>query len=215
MLLYRKSYRTSCELNVFGIIISMENNDKNILIQIHLKDYELIREEILLRLKEKNLLTRYLLLLIGAAIGGLWSAKTHSPDIIFMIVLLVIIPVIALILVFLYNWHDERIIELSCYLEKELRPKISFLLNTEDIFTWENFLKTLRIKSEVILYPNLGRLIFIAPIVISIIGFFLLESPTYLNIWKGLFISMDIIFIGICIYSFKRINAKYLNFSKD
>ena len=56
------------------------NNTDQFLLNVHLKDYELTREEMVLRLKEKNSLLRYLILLIGAVIAGLWSNQTGTTN---------------------------------------------------------------------------------------------------------------------------------------
>ena len=193
---------------------TLENKNKY-LVNIHLKDYEITREEIILRLKEKNLLTRYLMLLIAAVIAGLWSDKPGvSNDIILMIIFLIIIPVISLILVFLYNWHDECIVKLAFYLNNEIRPKICSLLETDDIFTWENLQAKFRQESTFFNYPNLGRLIFIIPILISVTGYVLIENIKTLDYIKWFLISMDIIIIVFISFSFTKINTKYRNLKK-
>ncbi|CAB1065315.1 hypothetical protein D1BOALGB6SA_10112 [Olavius sp. associated proteobacterium Delta 1] len=66
------------------------NNSEESLLSIHLKDYELTREEIILRLKEKNTILKYLVLLIGAVIAGLWSDKSGASN----SLVLMIIPII-------------------------------------------------------------------------------------------------------------------------
>jgi hypothetical protein len=191
-----------------------ENNNE-LLVNIHLKDYEIIREEIILRLKEKNLLIRYLILLIGAVIAGLWSDMPGvSNNIILMIILLIIIPIISLILIFLYNWHDECIVKLAFYLHNEVRPKLCSLLETDDIFTWENLQHDFRRKSSFFNYANLGRLIFVVPILISVTGYILIENLQTLGYVKWFFISMDIIIMVFILFSFIKINAKYRNLTK-
>lgn len=190
-------------------------NKKDFLVNIHLKDYEITREEIIMRLKEKNLLTRYLMLLIAAVIAGLWSDKAGvSNNIILMIVFLVIIPVISLILVFLYNWHDECIVTLAFYLNHEIRPKICSLLETNEIFTWENLQQEIRQESTFFNYANLGRLIFIIPILISVTGYILIENIKNMDYIKWFLISMDIIIIVLISFSFIKINIKYRNLNK-
>ena len=193
---------------------TLENRNKY-LVNIHLKDYEITREEIILRFKEKNLLTRYLMLLIAAVIAGLWSDKPGvENDIILMIIFLIIIPVISLILVFLYNWHDECIVKLVFYFNNEIRPKICSLLETDDIFTWENLQAKFRQESTFFNYPNLGRLIFIIPILISVTGYVLIENIKTLDYIKWFLISMDIIIIVFISFSFAKINTKYRNLKK-
>jgi len=193
---------------------TLENKNKY-LVNIHLKDYEITREEIILRLKEKNLLTRYLMLLIAAVIAGLWSDKAGvSNNIILMIIFLIIIPVISLILVFLYNWHDECVVKLAFYLNHEIRPKICSLLETDEIFTWENLQQKFRQESTFFNYANLGRLIFIIPILISVTGYILIENIKTLDYIKWFLISMDIIIIVFISFSFTKINTKYRNLNK-
>lgn len=68
---------------------SLSNSEESLL-SIHLKDYELTREEIILRLKEKNTILKYLVLLIGAVIAGLWSDKSGASN----SLVLMIIPII-------------------------------------------------------------------------------------------------------------------------
>lgn len=191
-------------------------NKNEFLVNIHLKDYEITREEIILRLKEKNLLTRYLMLLIAAVIAGFWSDKPGvSDNIILMIIFLIIIPVISLILVFLYNWHDACIVKLAFYLHHEIRPKICALLETDDIFTWENLQQKFRQESTFFNYANFGRLIFIIPILISVTGYVLIENIKTLDYIKWVLISMDILIIVFISFSFAKINTKYRNLRKS
>ncbi len=186
------------------------NNADQFLLNVHLKDYELTREEMVLRLKEKNSLLRYLILLIGAVIAGLWSNQTGTTNnLILMIIFLIIIPIISTILVFLYNWHDECIIKLKSYLQDEIIPKICKIFGTDDLLTWENFQQKSRQESKLLSYPNLGRLIFIVPILVSVVGYILIENLQNLTYIKWILIFMDIIFIIIILSIFSDINKKF------
>jgi len=112
-------------------------------------------------------------------------------------------------LVFLYNWHDDCVIKLAFYLHNEIRPKICTILGRDDIFTWEDFQHKFRQSSKVLSYPNLGRLIIIVPILISAVGYILIESMQNLNYFKWILIFMDILLIVIILIAFFDVNREY------
>ncbi|ODS32828.1 MAG: hypothetical protein SCARUB_02034 [Candidatus Scalindua rubra] len=116
------------------------------ILNVYLKEYDAIRNEINLRLKEKDTIVRYTILLVSAIILGIWKTQDNFNHTFLMLVLLLIIPFISILLTFVHNWHDEMIIVLGSYIEKEIKPKINSFFEKTDLLGWESFLLEFRNK---------------------------------------------------------------------
>lgn len=175
-----------------------------------IKEYDQLSSEIELRLKEKNTIFRYLLLLITAVIAGIWKFDKAScePNHI-MLILLLIIPLTTFLLTFIYNWHDRMIVQLATYIEQELRPKIISYFNDETLLGWGNFLNKQRHGHKWKMNAFLMRLSFTFPILISVVGYFLLfycKSQNYLLITL---LSIDTIALILIIILFFCVDISY------
>lgn len=185
--------------------------EKSELLNVYLKEYEAIRGEILLRLKEKNTIVRYMILLISAIIAGLWKVQSNVDQTFFMIVLLFIIPIISTLLSFIHNWHDGMIAALGSYVQNEIRPKINSIFDKTDLFRWDEFLlgfrKTFGWKTNAIIM----RLIFIAPIPVSVIGYFMITTRPQAKWIEMTLIFIDLLCLILIIANFIIIDIKYKN----
>ncbi|MEA3358199.1 MAG: hypothetical protein U9R17_02155 [Thermodesulfobacteriota bacterium] len=179
------------------------------LLNVYMKEYETIRSEILLRLKEKNTIVRYMILLISAVIAGIWKVNSNLDQTFLMIVLLFIIPFISLLLSFIHNWHDEMIVALSSYFQKEVRLKINSIFHKEDLFGMNKFLSEFRNgflwKTKAIIM----RLIFIAPIPVSVIGYFMIKIVDQKKWIETTLIFIDLLCLLLIIVYFFIIDRKY------
>jgi hypothetical protein len=186
-----------------------ENSKSDSILNVYLKEYEAIRNEINLRLKEKDTIVRYTVLLVSAIVVGLWKAPDNFNQTFLMLALLLIIPFISILLTFVHNWHDEMIIVLGSYIEKEIRPRINILLEKEDLLKWDTFLQEFRNKNEWKINSLVKRLIFIAPIPISMIGYFLITARLNEKWIEIIMVTMDLLLLLWIFYHFFKINKKY------
>jgi hypothetical protein len=186
--------------------MAMEDSD---LLNVYIKEYETIRNEILLRLKEKNTMVRYMILLVSAVIAGIWQAQGNADPTFLMIVLLFIIPIISILLSFIYNWHDEMIVVLGSYVQKEIRSRINNICNQKDLLGWDKFLVEFRNRFGWKTNAIIMRLIFIAPIPVSVIGYFMIKTG-YQKSWVDIaLIGIDFLCLAWIIVNFLIIDIKY------
>lgn len=179
------------------------------LLNVYIKEYEATRSEIILRLKEKNTIVRYMILLVSAVIVGIWKAQENMDQIFLMLVLLLIIPFISILLTFIHNWHDEMIVTLGSYIQKKIRPRINKIFKRSDLLEWDMFLDDFRKKFGWKTRAIFMRLIFVAPIPISVIGYLLIKSRPS-EIWIEItLISIDLLFLLWIVSHFILIDRKY------
>lgn len=147
-------------------------------IDIYLEEYRTVREEILLRLKERNIIVRYILLLISALIIAIWQiSNSEAEPQKTLVIFLVIIPVIFFLLALIYCWHDIMIARLANYNNKILRPKLVDIYQDKNILAWEKYLHKQRKSLFWKLMSFLNRLILLVPIPLSTISMYALTKP--------------------------------------
>ena len=179
-------------------------------IDIYLEEYRTVREEILLRLKERNTIVRYILLLISALIVAIWqiSSSEVQPQKT-LVIFLVIIPTIFFLLALIYCWHDIMIARLANYNNKILRPKLAEVCQNKNILAWEKYLHKQRKSLFWKCMSFLNRLILVVPIPLSIISMYALIKPDIFSTIKIilaiftllLFIAVLVLFLFIdCMY---------------
>lgn len=188
----------------------MLKNQPDLILNVYLKEYEATRSEINLRLKEKDTIVRYTVLLVSAIIFGLWREHDNLNQIFLMVVLLLIIPFISILLTFVSNWHDEMIVALASYIEQELKPKINNLFGTTNLLGWDSFLQKFREQFGWKTNALIKRLIFIAPIPISVIGYFLITVRPQGEWIEIIMIIIDLLFLLLVLYHFFMIDKKYM-----
>ena len=181
-------------------MMNTQQNQRNTSIDVHLEEYKALREEILFRMKERNAVVNYILLLISALIVAIWQIPGRvEPEKTFIIFLL-IIPVVFFFLSLVYCWHDLMIASLGGYINHILRPKLIKVCQHEDILEWEIYLKKRCESSSWKFMSFLNRLILVVPIPISTISLFTLMKP---QIFKTVGITLAIfdllLFISILI----------------
>jgi hypothetical protein len=180
--------------------MNTQQNQRNTSIDIHLEEYKALRAEMLLRMKARNAVVNFILLLISALIVAIWQIPGRvEPEKTFIIFLL-IIPVVFFFLSLVYCWHDLMIASLGGYINHILRPKLIKVCQQEDILEWEIYLKKRCESSSWKFMSFLNRLILVVPIPISTISLFTLMKP---QIFKTVGITLAIfdllLFISILI----------------
>jgi len=181
-------------------MMNTQQNQRNTSIDVHLEEYKALREEILLRMKERNAVVNYILLLISALIVAIWQIPGRiEPERTFIIFLL-IIPVIFFFLAIIYCWHDLMIASIGGYINQILRPKLIEVCQHEDILGWEKYLQKHSKSPSWKIMSILNRLILVVPIPISTISLFALMKPQIFDTIRITLTIFDLLlFIGIVI----------------
>jgi len=157
--------------------MTTQQNQRNTSIDVYLEEFKALREEILLRMKERNATVNYILLLISALIVAIWQIPGRiEPEKTFIIFLL-IIPVIFFFLALIYCWHDLMIASLGGYINQILRPNLIKVCHHEDILGWERYLQRRSKSLSWKIMSFFNRLILVVPIPISTISLFTLMKP--------------------------------------
>ena len=158
-------------------MMNTQQSQRNTSIGIHLEEYKALREEILFRMKERNAVVNYIILLFCALIVAIWQIPGRiEPERTFIIFLL-IIPMISFFLAIIYCWHDLMIASLGGYINQILRPKLIEVCQHEDILEWGKYLQKHRKSPSWKIMSILNRLILVVPIPISTISLFALMKP--------------------------------------
>nr|QNO53321.1 hypothetical protein AFNPGKIM_00017 [Methanosarcinales archaeon ANME-1 ERB6] len=181
-------------------MMNTQQSQRTTSIGIHLEEYKALREEILFRMKERNAVVNYIILLFCALIVAIWQIPGRiEPERTFIIFLL-IIPVISFFLALIYCWHDLMIASLGGYINQILRPKLIEVCQHEDILEWEKYLQKHSKSPSWKIMSLLNRLILAAPIPISTISLLALMKPQIFDTIRITLTIFDLLlFIGVVI----------------
>ncbi|MCD4797388.1 MAG: hypothetical protein K8R19_00065 [Methanosarcinales archaeon] len=117
--------------------MNTQQNQKSNSNDIYLEEYKALRDEILLRAREKNRTINHVILLISALIVAIWQIPGRIEPERTYIIFLLIVPLISFMLALIYCWHDLMIVSIGGYINQLLRPKLAELYGKEDILGWE------------------------------------------------------------------------------
>jgi len=155
-------------MNVFS-----EIKKRQILLDIYLREFEGLREEINSRIGYRDNLIYVTLASIGGLITYTFSQEKNNYG-------LLILPLVTFILGWMYVLNDEKISAIGYYFKGKLSNKIKLLLeifNHDCIFEWEEFLRSKerkRLHKGFQIFVN--QLTFVFSGLVSLIVFFILED---------------------------------------
>ena len=190
-------------------MMNTQQNQRNTSIGVHLEEYKALREEMLLRMKERNAVVNYLLLLISALIVAIWQIPGRiEPERTFIIFLL-IIPAVSFFLALIYCWHDLMIASLGGYINQILRPKLIEVCQHEDLLEWEKYLQKRSKSPSWKIMSLLNRLILVVPIPISTVSLFTLMKPQLFETVEITLTIFDLLLFLSVLILFLRIDRIY------
>jgi hypothetical protein len=102
------------------------------LIDVLLTEYEQLKKEQNYRLRTRDYLPVAVLASSGAIVAAMFNFSNRVD-------LLLLIPVITVILGWIYLTNDEKISSIGKYIRTSISSRISSLLSEPGIFGWENF----------------------------------------------------------------------------
>lgn len=191
-------------------MMNTQQNQKSICNDIYLEEYKALRDEILLRTREKNRTINHVILLISALIVAIWQIPGRIEPERTYIIFLLIIPIISFMLALIYCWHDLMIASIGGYIDQLLRPKLAELYGKEDILEWERYLHKCRQSFSWKTMSFLNRLILVLPIPVSTISLFVLMEPLFLSIIKITLLLFNLAIFMCILIIFLLIDRKYL-----
>jgi len=190
--------------------MNTQQNQKSNSNDIYLEEYKALRDEILLRAREKNRTINHVILLISALIVAIWQIPGRIEPERTYIIFLLIVPLISFMLALIYCWHDLMIVSIGGYINQLLRPKLAELYGKEDILGWERYLQKCRQSFSWKTMSFLNRVILVLPIPISTISLLVLMEPFFLSSIKITLLIFNFLMFVCILIIFLLIDRKYL-----
>lgn len=189
--------------------MNIQQDQRNKRIDVYLEEYKALREEMLLRLKGRNAIVNYILLLVSALIVAIWQVSGRIEPQKVSIIFLLILPVVFFFLALIYCWHDMMIASLGGYIKEVLRPRLIEVCQHENILEWESYLKKRSESSQWKIMSFLNRLILVVPIPISVFSLFALMKPQIFEIVGITLAIFDLLLFTTILILFLLIDRMY------
>lgn len=156
------------------------------------EEYRILRSEIQQYHSERNNYVNYSVTLTGALLAFISAMKLLNAE---LFILFLLIPLIYLLLGFLYLDKSIRVVRLADYIHNHLREQLRELTDT-DVWNWEIFKgQTTRFSKRLSFLLDYLRIAsFILPSILSISVFFVFDSNS-LSILEGSLIALSTILI--------------------
>lgn len=112
----------------------MNSEMARILIEVHLREFDKLKDEQISRITFRDNLTYITLGVFGAVVSFAFTASAHVP-------VLLVVPLLSLVLGWSYVVNDDKISAIGRYLRNKLSPRLQVLLageaGAEFVFEWE------------------------------------------------------------------------------
>lgn len=138
-------------------------------LQVYMEEYRQTRAEINIKQQHIHALTNFALLLVGASVGAISTAKTIGE---FHLYVMLLAPILLAFLGLLFAYEGELMAVASGYIHTSIRSRIAKLLEMDerDVLPWEDY-KSNRTIAIWLLYDLARWLMFALPSFMFMCGY--------------------------------------------